>query len=290
MTTPHANPRHSTLALVITLVVVTTPVAAFGQQAPVNVQEFEAASPNEKRDVIVGIIRHTSPLGPDNMASVINAALRDQEPLIREAALAAIVSRAYAPRIATGSAALQDWYRDSPRIQELRSAVRALLNDPSERVRRQSIGAIASLDFDPRTPESGIKSETEQLLVQRFYAEPDARVRATIVSGFASEPRVSAAVRRLFTDALTDEYAGVRHSATGAVKKLEPSVALPLIAVALDDADASVRAQAAAMLATFGSEASQYVAKLEELLSRERDRTTQDSIRRAVAAIRSRPR
>jgi hypothetical protein len=153
-------------------------------------------------------------------------------------------------------------------------------------VRAQAVSALACLDFDLLHPGEGLKSETERLLVQRFYAEPGGRVRALIVAGFASESRSSPPVQKLITDAFQDSHPAVRHAAIDGTKNLDRFAAMALLAGALDDAVTNVRIQAAIRLSSFGANASDYLPRIEAALARESDARAQALLQRAIVVIR----
>lgn len=263
-------------------------LTAFGSvaaQQPTTAEEFQTAGPEERRSVMVKIIEHRSGLPAINVVAIIDVALRDSDPLMRVGALAALVSRAAAPRLVRGEAVLKNWARDQPLLQGLRSEVISTLADPVERVRREAVGALVSLDFDPGTPGGRLTSETERLLVGRFYADSDAGVRARIASGFASDTVPSSAqVQQLLSDAFSDVDRRVRHVAAGGAQKLETGLALIHLVRQLNDDDRIVRLQAALTIAKFGVRASSYVHTLESSLDRETDPRVADALRTAIRA------
>jgi hypothetical protein len=120
------------------------------------------------------------------VSAVIFDALTSGEPLVRELALAAVVSRAAGPAYSQDPVVMSNWALDRSPIQQLRPAVRAALADPDERVRHQAVAAVASLDFQPGG-SLRIRDETVAALIHRFSIEPSHRVRAKIVGGFASD-------------------------------------------------------------------------------------------------------
>src|SRR5262245_59791006 len=68
-------------------------VVALAQQLPTTAQEFRQASSETRRAVVVEIIEHRSTLPVEEMVAIIVIVLTDPDPVMREAALSAIVSR-----------------------------------------------------------------------------------------------------------------------------------------------------------------------------------------------------
>jgi len=128
--------------------------------------------------------------------------------------------------------------------------------------------------------------DTEQLLVQQFYREANGGVRARIVSGFASEVRRSPAIEKLFGDALVDEFAAVRHAALYGAERLESDTGMQILANALNDADGTVRLQAAIIIGRFGVRARPYLPALERALSRSIESGAKDLIQHSIDAVR----
>jgi HEAT repeat protein len=220
------------------------------------------------------------------MIAVLDAALHDTNMPLREGALAAISSRAVGVTIVRDAATLTTWDRDHPLLAQLRTGVLAALNDPSNDVRGEAVGALASLDFDPRDPTAGLKPETEEQLVQQFYRDANGGVRARIVSGLASEVRVSAKTEKLFADALRDEFPAVRHAALDGAERIQSDVGVRMLANALNDNDGTVRLQAAIILGRFGARARPYLPALQQALSRATETGAKELIRHSIDAVR----
>ncbi len=255
------------------------------QGLPATASEFATSSIATKRSVLIEVITHTSTLSAREMAATLEIALQDPEPTIRQGALAAVESRAAAPAVTSRDTYVADWQRDRADIASLRPAVIALLADPVVTVRRECIRALVALDVELSKPIV-LRPDTEQMLVARFYSEPDGGVRAALVAGFASETQVaSPRVQGVLVAALTDSVASVRHAGVAGLARLDANTALPLLAARLDDPDATVRAQAATTLVQFGARAASLVPRLQAALASEPDPRAQEPLRRAIAAI-----
>ena len=281
---PHTVGVYAMRSLLVLFLTAFSSVTA--QQPPTTAEEFQAAGAEERRLAMIDIIEHRSDLPAGNVVGIIGVALRDPDPVMRVGALAAVVSRAAAPRIVRGDAVLKNWARDQSLVQGLRSDVIRALADPVERVRREAVGALVSLDFDPQTLTGRPAPETERLLTERFHADPDAGVRARIVSGFASDPtQGSALVQQLLSDAFSDGDRRVRQAAAGGAQKLEAGLALFHLIRQLDDGDSTARLHAALAIAKFGARASSYGRTLESALEREMDPGVAEALRMAMRAV-----
>src|SRR5207253_4262969 len=124
--------------------------------------------------------------------------------------------------------------------------IRALQTDPDEKVRAEAITALASLDFSIVASEVQMSAATQKLLIERFYVDRSAKVRAKIIGGLGSDEGVeTAAVRKLLADAFRDTDYRVRHAAMSGVQKLDRDTAISLVVKQLADQKREVRAQAA---------------------------------------------
>src|SRR5262245_48206802 len=99
------------------------------RQLPTTVAEFVSANFEVRKTIIVQIIEHKSNLPSPEIANIIGAALSDADPVFRESALAAVVSRAAAPQIVSNDATRSNWRRDQSEIQRLRVQVTDALGD-----------------------------------------------------------------------------------------------------------------------------------------------------------------
>jgi HEAT repeat protein len=150
--------------------------------------------------------------------------------------------------------------------------IRLLRFDSAEAVRLEAVTALVSLDFNVVAPDVEVAQATQQLIIERFYVDLSARVRAKIVAGFGTDTTAdSIAIRKLLTDAFADPDYRVRHAAMSGVDKLDRGIALSLVVKQLEDPHRGVRAQAASVLLKFGPVASTYRADIEQHLKRERD-------------------
>jgi HEAT repeat protein len=266
---------------------ITFGISVAAQHVAAPAESFRSSSDADKRGVLVQIIRHELPAPAATIADVIRAGLEDPDPIVRETALAAIVSRAAGVKFAPNTAAAADWSRDRAAIQKLRSETAAALRDQDERVRLEAIAALASLDFDAAAPDLNVVSAaTEALLIERFYAEPSASVRAKIVSGFGTDSGAeSASAHQLLRDAFKDKDHRVKHAASiGALKLGEDGI--QLLVEQLNDQNRAVRLQAASVLAKAGPAASHHVAEIQTAIGRERDVEVQQRLRSALSTIR----
>jgi HEAT repeat protein len=260
-------------------------VATAAQDVASPAARFRAATSADKRETLAKIIRHQLPDGPEDIVAIIRIALKDSDVTIRETALAAVVSRAAGPRFTRSKAVADDWRRDRAAIQTLRPLMIETLRDRAENVRLQAVASLASLDFSMATRDPALTLETQQALIDRFYTEESAAVRAKIAAGFGTDRTAdSAAVRELLSDAFHDPDRRVRHAASSGAAKLGP-LAIPLLVQQLGDQDRSVRMQAAAVLAKAGPEAAVHLAEIEEALKTEQDSAVRQQLRIAVSAI-----
>jgi len=120
--------------------------------------------------------------------------------------------------------------------------------------------------------EPELSDDTERLLTATYYAESSGVVRAKIIGGLATDPRLhSTGIGRVLVDAFGDPDPRVRHAATSGVVKLDGAVALPLLLRQLQDDDRGVRGQSASVLARYGSTAVTVLPQIAAALARERD-------------------
>jgi len=258
-------------------------------QAISSPQAFVFADHEQKTQTLVSLIRHQSASDPDTTAGLIAAALSDPDDRIREAGLAAIVSRAAGPKFDRSAPVADEWLAEHQRMESLRPAAIGALDDSAEAVRVQAIAAVASLDFDPSKSDVSMSENTQQLLARRFYEDPSPRVRAKIVSGFGTDVGASSpAARKLLIQGFNDPDYRVRHAAMSGVAKLDPDVAIDLVVQQLADDHRDVRVQAASVLATFGSSAAGKLDRIEERIAQEPDPQVRQLLQRATALIRGR--
>lgn len=271
----------------LVLLLLAVPCLVESQRPLTTAEDFRGASAEDKRLVMIEITLHRSSLTSERMVAIIGAALNDPNPVMRGQALSTIVARAGGPWIARGDARVSAWERDHGPLQTLRPAIlAALMTDPDTRVREAAVGALASLDFDLRERRSSPQPETERILVGRFYVEPEGSVRATILSGFASDPALaSEQVKGLLTDAFKDADRRVRQYAAVGAAKLDPPVAMSLLLKTLRDSDPGVRTQSAQTFAKLGAHAAPHLGSLKAALGRESDPQVRVHIERAIAGI-----
>lgn len=267
----------------IPLILIATPAAA--QKSPRTAEEFNRAGASERRSVIKSIIEHQSSLPASNQAELIREALLDSDPIMRLGGLAAIVSRRIPGQGITLTPAEAQLFGKVLRFHVIRA-----LDDPSERVRREAVGALASVDFVTGA-QHGITPDTERILAQRFYLDVDAGVRARIVSGLASETgTLSSEAQRVLLDAFGDSDRRVRHTATFGVLRLEPTIGLEQLVRLISDSDRGVRVQAALTIAKFGPNGAQYNADLRRALETEQDAQVREALGIALRAVGTTPR
>ena len=277
--------KKSVLALSIIVATMFGGTAA-AQPASKPAEDFKSSTAVDKKGVLTDIIRHKLAASAENIADLIRLGLKDPDPAVREGALAAIVSRAAGVTFAPNSAAAADWLRDRAAIQKLRPQTAAALRDQDERVRLEAITALASLDFDAAAPELNVSRATQALLIERFYRDASASVRAKIVNGFGTDSGVgSAPAQQLLRDAFQDRDYHVRHAASIGALKLGDEGVQHLIEQ-LNDHNRAVRLRAGSVLSKAGSVASGHVADIQAALSRERDPEVQQELRAALSTIR----
>jgi hypothetical protein len=97
--------------------VLASAATAFGQQLPNTPADLTQATSAQKKAALVQIIRHELAANPESVTAMISAGFADDDPKIRETALAAVVSRAAGPRFAPNGPAANDWLPDRERIQ-----------------------------------------------------------------------------------------------------------------------------------------------------------------------------
>lgn len=261
-------------------------VASASAQDTPTAADFRASEIAQKRGMLLQIFLHEKAARPEDIADVIRAGIKDEDPTIREAALAVIVSRAAGPHMLRTPAIRDDWRNDRQALQALRPQVAEALQDQVEAVRVEAVTALASLDFDPAQSDLELSFTTVELLVRHFYADSSPKVRAKIVGGFSTDRTVnSAGVRRLLIDAFDDDDHRVRHAASFGADRLGRD-GIPLLVRLLRDSQRAVRSQAALMLTKLGPEASDYLSQVEEAIAQERDAVVRQRIQTAITAIR----
>lgn len=270
----------------VTFVFASTAAAASAQQAPITPSAFASADTHAKGRVLVQLIRHEGGTTPEATVEIIRLGLADSNSDVRQAALSAVVSRAAGPHFDAGTAAATDWIADRDHIQRLRPQVTAALKDNDESVRVAAIQAVVGLDFSIATKRPELSNETERLLIAMYHTDKSGSVRARIVGGLATDQTSDRKnVSQLLVDAFDDPDPRVRHAASGGAEKLDRDVALPLLVRHLQDADRSVRGEAASVLARYGTTAVVFLPQIEEALGRERDPQVRFLVQAAVAAI-----
>lgn len=277
------NEVTGTIACVVLLLSLSS--LATAQTKPTTVEEFQRAGAADQRSTLVDIITRRSGLSPDSMVEILKAALEGSDPVVRLGALAAVVSRASAPMLSRTDAVLADWNQDRPRLNTLQTQIVRALGDPVPRVRQEAIRALVSLDYRPENPAGALAPETERLLIERFYAEPDAGNRARIVAGFASQPGTSSVVLGLFANAFGDPDHRVRHAATLGATRLDVNLALTLLIRQLGDSNADVRVQTAIIVSSFGPQAAPYLDALRTQLEREEDARVADALQKVILSV-----
>jgi HEAT repeat protein len=245
--------------------------AVVAAQEPATSGGFSAADTKHKTTVLVQIIRHESVLSPATLTEILQIGLVADDVLVREAALAAVQSRAAGPRVVNTAAVTADWTNDHEHIQRLRPHIMQIVrDDPADDVRVEAIAALISLDFTLGT-DLVIASSTQELLIDRFYHDSSARVRAKVAAGFGTDPQIdSVTVRDLLASAFSDPDYRVRHAAISGVGKFDRDTALKLLLNLLQDPARPVRAQAASKLSQFHPSGSD-LAPIEQARRSEKD-------------------
>jgi HEAT repeat protein len=242
---------------------------------------FPSQSQREKRAAIAAIISNNSGLSEPDQVGVLGAAVEDENAHLREGALAGVVA------IAMRSNGRPSAGPHVSPLQVLRGAVVRALSDDSAAVRKQAVLALANLDLDRTKPDATASPDTENLLVWRFYADPDTSVRRQIVAGFSLETtRPSGAVAQLLRDASNDSEVSIReYAATGAMRLDDPGGQLVRL---LDDPESRVRLAAARVIARLGRQASGAEERLITGLRSESDQAVRAQLEVALRAVRNR--
>ena len=139
--------------------------AVSAQTSPMPPERFATATSAEKKAVLVDIIRHEYRDSGDAIARIIEVGIIDPDEFVRETALAAVISNAAAERFTKGKLDTEKLAMQRQAMQRLRSHVVSTLDDTSERVRIQAIGALASLDFNVPAGRVQLSPLTERILV-----------------------------------------------------------------------------------------------------------------------------
>jgi HEAT repeat protein len=240
-------------------------------------------------DALTPIITHQSTMPPSDFAALLDEDLNDGEPVVRQAALDAVISHAAGPRFSTDQRARDEWQNERSALQSLRARVILLLGDPVAKVRDQAIRALASLDFDPQQPLGAISPQTEQLYVQLFQVESEPSVRARIVDalGTSGHPIVSPQAAAVILRGFDDPEAFVRHSATHGAMKIPFDAAVPKLLQRLHDENWYVREAAAQAFQKFGGRANQHLPALQNALAGERQPEVVEALKHAIDDIQS---
>ena len=262
--------------------------AAYAQTAITTADQFRAASPEQRKQALFAIVVHESTVSDSQRVEIITLALSD--PLLREGALAAVVSRAAAPVLGPAPNGLavfrREWVADLSNLQPLRPTIEAALRDLDERIRDRAIAALATLDFDENTMTVRLSPRTQRLLVDLYYSESSSRVRRRIVAGFADESIApSAEVRQLLMRSFSDPDPSIRHAATPAAEKFSIDVAFPLLIAQLSDENRDVRMQTVITIMKMRERAHPLVEDLRTRLSVEADPQVREMLTAAVKVM-----
>jgi hypothetical protein len=92
------------------------------------------------------IIEHRSTLSVEEMVAIIGTVMTDPDPVMREAALSAIVSRTSIRDTSIDQNVQNGQQQSAALMKGLRAQVEDALVDPAERVRLRAIGALVATD------------------------------------------------------------------------------------------------------------------------------------------------
>lgn len=165
--------------------------------------------------------------------------------------------------------------RSSP---SLRAALIGLLDDADFRIRG---GVVKVLAFVVDWPDEHVAS----LFIARYSQESDPGVRSVIVHELSQRALDSPGVRRLMSDALSDEATSVRRNAAKAIARFHPRSALPRIVDELRSGNEATRSEFVYALESYGALAKPHVRVLEALLPNEVNPERSEQIRRAIRAV-----
>jgi HEAT repeats len=284
-------------------------VAAHATAQPI--ADFVASDAASKQRILNDIAASRSRVAIVDVITVARAGMHDPVPEVRVAALAAVAGRAMASRWAGTSGPLMgplpdgslsprgepipaEWLDDQRNLHEAvaEDCSRLLLEDQNQTVREYALLALGNLE-SPSDPNEPLRPQFIELLVNVFYNDADARIRAAVVKALTLIPNNSDMVRAVLRDGLVDPQAAVRHEALtgltpqalGGRSKVSYEEARATFARALEHADPEVRLGAVQALNVFGASASEYIGILERLQQTDGNAQVRTSAGLAIAAI-----
>lgn len=204
-------------------------------QAP---QSFTERGVDERRKIVTELSQHlgTGQAPTKEQTHIVEAGLRDPDPYIRTSALSAVAMLAMTGRLQGVIRASGD-----PGLQErLQQDVVSALDDSEAEVRQVAVQAAGS---------QGLLSSQE--LIRRYKSEPNAKVRAFVVSHAAKMD--DQAALGVVHSALNDASVATRQVAAYAIKSRPDPAGCNLVLGRLSarrESDASVRQVAVAAMET----------------------------------------
>lgn len=253
------------------------------------VQEFSAGSQMDKKRTLGQLASHRQSLPVVELHELLNMALADDAPPVRESALMAIAGRLASSR---GTLDLTKWRAEREMLTTFREKLFALLEDPDAHTRLAAVAAISSLEIERDATQKmtrSLRPETFRHLAARFDKETHGLTRAQIVNTiawFTPQSSASAADSHVILEkALADSDPGVIQFALLGVERQHINALLPKVVALLAHERHAIRTTAAQTVAAFGAEARVYIPQLQAALGNETDFIAKKSLEGALRVI-----
>lgn len=276
----------------LTLTIVTaSPLMGMRHQShpSMTVQEFSAGSQMDKKRILGQLASHRQSLPAVELHELLNIALADDSPAVRNSALWAIAGRLV--NVKGTPDALTRWRAERDTLVTFRERLLSLLQDVDATVRQGAIAAITSFEIDRDSPlkaSRSLRPETARVLAARFDQEPDGVTRGHIVSTFAWYTPQSAASKdslAVLEKALSDTHPAPVQAALIGVSEQHINALLPKAVTLLSHKRHEIRTTAAQTVAAFGAEARVYIPQLQTALANETDVIAKKSLEGALRVI-----
>lgn len=276
-------------ALVAAAVVLAAPGLALQELGPsspgrVTAETFRTASRESKLATLIEIQREgPAGMSPGELVALLGVGLDDSEADVRLGTLGTIAMiRVWHAQAQGAPMADVPWSAEEAGLGPLLPRMIDLIrSDPAESVRTEAIVTRGFVDAEfPDGDNIRISRALADVLVERYAAEEDARVRQEIVKSLALSSSDSPRHAAVVFAALSDSDPDVVQYALRGAGRLQLAQALPRIGELLRDPSTSMRLAAATALIQFADGVEPYLPLVQEVAASDPDVT----IRRTLEA------
>jgi hypothetical protein len=274
---------------VISLAAVVMTAAALthlsGSQAlPGDAADFVRLSTSAKETVLNRLAIEQLAVAPDQLSAIVQSALLDGSPVVRERAARVIGARAGSPRD------MAAWRQERTVYALTRPRLLLLMQDADVKVRDAATGALCSIDIDfsDSRVRRTLSLDTARAIASRLAVESSESARARVLSVFGNYdvpmefyPERDAVLRAALAD-----VAPIAQSAIVVVWNKHVATHLPAVAKLLAHSKPEIRVVAAQAVSSFGRDAQPYVTELERALATETDDIARKTIEGALRKVR----